>query len=147
VFLMNRLVILMNHLVTLNWAGTNFGMIFVVQAGLFLSSGTIQNQLQFRGNKSTASPLVLSWSGHDWTIVQVASLAPKPMVILTFRILLLCTDHLPIHLFVIPVVWSSADGATAWTLGICWDLFLPVTDLTTMFFSISQPRHDSKPGA
>ena len=155
------LVFLMNHLVTLNWAGTYFGMVFVLQAVLLLWSGTIQDRLHFPGDKSAASwlglvlivlaliiyPLIPIWAGADWTIVQIAGLAPTPTVILTFGILLLCAGRLPIHLFVIPVVWSSADGATAWTLGIWWDLFLPVAGLTTVFFSITRPRHDSKPSA
>jgi hypothetical protein len=61
--------------------------------------------------------------------------------------LLLCANHLPTHLLVIPVVWSGADGATAWTLGIWWDLFLPVAGLATLFFSIVRSRHDPKPSA
>jgi hypothetical protein len=155
------LVFLMNHLITLNWAGTYFGMVFVLQAGLFLWSGTIQSRLKFRGDKSAASwlglvlilftlivyPLIPIWSGYDWTIVQVAGLTPTPTVILTFGILLLCANHLPTHLLVIPVVWSGADGATAWTLGIWWDLFLPVAGLATLFFFIVRSRHDPKPSA
>ena len=154
-------VFLMNHLVSLNWAGTYLGTVFVVQARLLLWSGTIQDRLNFRGDKSAASwlglvlivialviyPLIPIWVGANWTIVQIAGLAPTPTVILTIGILLSCTDQLPINLFGSPVVWSSVDGATAWTLGIWWDLFLPVAGLTTVFFSIIRPRHDSKPSA
>lgn len=153
-------VFLMNYLVELNWAGTYFGMGFVLQGALLLWSGTIQDRLRFRGDKSAASwlglvlivlaliiyPLIPIWVGYDWRVIQIAGLAPTPTVILTFGVLLLCADRLPIHLFVIPVVWSSADGATAWTLGIWWDLFLPIAGLTTVFFSITRSRNDPKSG-
>ena len=44
-------VFLMNHFVTLDWAGTYFGTVFVVQAGLLLCSGTIQERLNFRSTR------------------------------------------------------------------------------------------------
>ena len=53
------LVFLMNHLVTLNWAGTYFGMVFVLQASLFLWSGTIQSRVKSRGEKECR---FMAWS-------------------------------------------------------------------------------------
>ena len=77
--------------------------------------------------------------------VQYAGLGPTPTVILTMGVLLLCTERIPIHLMLIPVVWSSADGATAWRLGLWWDLSLPIVGLLSVFFSIIRLRNAPQP--
>ena len=41
---------------------------------------------------------------------------------------------------------SSADGATAWNLGLWWDLSLPAAGLATIFFSIARPRRAQESG-
>ena len=141
------------HLIQLNWAARYFGIVFGIQGLLLIWSGLSKDRLRFHGDKSAAS-----WAGlflvvfaliiyplgallaHDLASVQLAGLAPTPLTILTMGVLLHCSDHTPVHLLVIPVVWSSADGATAWNLGLWWDLSLPAVGLATIFFSIARPR-------
>ncbi|MEC7204228.1 MAG: DUF6064 family protein [Pseudomonadota bacterium] len=147
------------HLIQLNWAARYFGIVFGIQGLLLIWSGLIKDRLRFHGDKSAAS-----WAGlflvvfaliiyplgallaHGLASVQLAGLAPTPLTILTMGVLLLCRDRTPVHLLVIPVVWSGANGATAWNLGLWWDLSLPVAGLATIFFSIARPRRAQESG-
>ena len=147
-------VYLGSHLSALNWGATPFGIVFGVQAFLLFWSGTIHDRLRFRGDRSAASwlglalivfalfvyPAVPLINGQDAAAVQYAGLGPVPTVILTMGVLLLAADRTPVHLFLIPVVWSIADGATAWSLDLHWDLSLPGAGLLAVFFAILRPR-------
>jgi hypothetical protein len=82
-------------------------------------------------------PLLL---GHEWQALQHVGTAPAPTVILTFGVLLLAAERTPVHLLAIPVIWSIADGATAWALGLWWDLSLPAAGMAAVFLSIVRPR-------
>jgi len=152
-------LIFMNlHLIHLNWSVSYFGFVFAIQGLLLIWSGIIKNRLNFTGDASVASwlgvalvifaliiyPLVQIAIGIDWMTVQYVGAAPTPTVILTLGILLLCADRVPIHLMVIPVVWSCADGVTAWNLSLWWDLSLPLAGLLTVFFSLMRQKNASK---
>ena len=53
--------------------------------------------------------LPIGRAARSWSrIGSVGGLAPTPLTILTMGVLLLCRDRTPVHLLVIPVVWSSA---------------------------------------
>jgi len=137
-----------------NWGAYVFGAAFGVEALLLLWSGTLRGNLRLRGDRSAASwaglffilfalavypgvPLLL---GHEWQTLQHVGTAPAPTVILTIGVLLLAAERTPVHLLAIPVIWSIADGATAWALGLWWDLSLPAAGMAAVFLSIVRPR-------
>ena len=152
-WLWTGLVFMEIHLIKINWAAQYFGFVFATQGMLMIWSGVIRDRFRFYGDKSAASwfglilvifaltiyPLGATYL-HGYLSVQLAGLAPTPLVILTMGILLLCTNYSPVHLAVIPIVWSCADGATALNIGNWWDLSLPAAGLATTFFFIARPR-------
>ncbi len=158
-WLWTGLVFMDLHLIRLNWTARYFGVVFGIQGLLLIWSGTIKDRLRFQGDVNATSwfglglvlfaliiyPLAQIAVGIDWMAVQYAGLGPTPTVILTMGVLLLCRERIPIHLMLIPVVWSSADGATAWRLGLWWDLSLPVAGLLSVFFSITRLRNAPQP--
>jgi hypothetical protein len=52
--------------------------------------------------------------------------APAPTAVFTLGMLLLTAGKAPVHLAVIPLLWSLGGGATAWILGITAGLTLPL---------------------
>lgn len=159
-WLWSGLVFMNGYLTHLNWSSRYFGVVFAIQGLLLIWSGIIKNRLHFSGDASAASwlgialvifaliiyPLTQIIIGIDWMAVQYAGIAPTPTVIITLGALLLCADWVPIHLLVIPIVWSCVDGVTVWNLGFWWDLSLPLAGLLTIYFSIVRPQHVSKSG-
>ena len=152
-WLWTGLIFMQIHLIKINWAAQYFGIVFSIQGLLLIWSGVIKERLRFNRDKSATSwlgvifvvfALIIYPLGallaNSFVSVQLAGLAPTPLAILTMGILLLRAENTPIHLLAIPIVWSSADGATAWNLGIWWDLSLPAAGLATVFFFIVRPR-------
>lgn len=153
------LVLMDFHLIRLNWAARYFGVVFGIQGLPLIWSGTIKDRLRFQGDANAASWFGLGLVffalivylmaqiavGIDWMVVRYAGLGATPTVILTMDVLLLCTERIPIHLMLFPVVWSSADGATAWRLGLWWNQPLPLAGLLSVFFSIIRLRNAPQP--
>lgn len=145
---------LATYLAPLNWGAAAFGAVFGVQGFLLIWSGTLQDRLRFTGDKSAASwlgllliifalivyPAGLILTGDGFLAVQHSGLSPNPTTIMTLGVLLLITDRTPFHLFLIPIAWSIVEGATAWALGLWWELSLPIAGLAAIFFAISRPR-------
>ena len=153
------LVLMDFNLIRLNWAARYFGVVFNIQGLPLIWSGTIKDRLRFQGDANAASWFGLGLVlfalivyllaqiavGIDWMVVQYGGLGPTPIVILTMGVLLLCTERIPIHRMLIPVVWSSAGGATAWRLGFWWNLLFPLAGLLSVFFSIIRLRNAPQP--
>lgn len=147
------------HYATLNWAGFAFAGLFGLQAVLLLWTGVLRGRLRldFRGDDAgwTALALMLAafavhplaaWlAGAGGTALQVAGTAPTPTVILTLGVLLLAVPRVPVHLLVLPVLWSLIDGAAAWTLGLWADLLLPLAGLAAVAVAV-QRRREIVPG-
>jgi len=120
-----------------NFVAPLYGALFVVQ-GLLLLWAAARDRLAFRFDGATpgwiglalavialAWPLIDRLSGQPWMADRIAGLAPTPTVVLTFALLLLASRP-PVHLAIIPLLWSLVAGATAWILWIPQDLLLPV---------------------
>lgn len=123
---------------SLNFSAPVYGVLFVLQ-GLLLLWGGVVRKLAFRLHAGLfegiglalaiagiAWPLVDLLFGQDWQSARVAGLAPGPTVLLTFGLLLLVDGRTPLHLAVIPLLWTLVAGATAWFLVTPQDLVLPV---------------------
>ena len=124
----------------INVAAPVFGGLFALQALLFVWTGVVRGRLAFRfrpdvfgwaGLGLAAVALVLypqlAWlAGHGWPEAVLVGVAPSPTTLFTFGLLLAVEPRSPIHLLVIPVLWSLIWGAAAWFLPIPEDLTLPL---------------------
>ncbi len=128
---------------TINFWADIFGAFFVLQALLLLGTGVVRGKLSFRTGGGTFSwigvalaifamaiyPLIGWLIGHGWPRAPIFGVAPSPMTIFTMGLLLLIAGRTPLHLAVIPVLWSLVGGTAAWFLDVTEDLALPVAGL------------------
>jgi hypothetical protein len=139
----NGAVYQMLFFATINFWADIFGAFFILEALLLLWSGVIRGKLAFRLTYDAFSrigvafalfalaiyPLIGWLLGHAWPRAAMFGVAPAPMTIFTIGLLLLVDGRIPLHLAVIPVLWSLIGGTAAWFLGVTEDLALPVAGL------------------
>lgn len=131
------------HFATINFAAPVYGAFFVLQGLLLAWTGMVRGGIAFRFRPDLLglTGLVLAmaalvawpladWLTHGWQSVRLAGLTPGPTTALTLGLLLLTSGRTPLHLVVIPLLWSFVAGATAWVLNIPQDLALPVAGLS-----------------
>lgn len=140
----------MLHFATLVWAAWAFGFLFVVQGLMFLGTGVLRGGLAFRFQRDICGwtglvlalfamagyPLTGALTGQDWPRMPVFGVAPCPTAIFTLGMLLMAEPRVPLHLLVIPVLWSVVGGAAAWQLDIPQDLALPVAAALAMVLGL-----------
>ena len=131
------------HFATIDFAAPVYALFFILQGVLLVWTGALRGRLAFRfggglfgwtGLTLAGAALVVwpvaDWlSGQGWQILRVAGLAPAPTTIFTLGLLLLIEGRTPLHLVLIPVLWTLIAGGTAWVLSISQDLALPVAGL------------------
>ncbi len=123
---------------TINWAARAFGALFVVQGLLFAWTGMLRGRLGFRFSPNlygwvglsfvmvsmAVYPLIGSVMGHGWPRAPMFGVAPCPTTIFTLGMLLLTEHRAPLHLSIIPALWSLVGGTAAWLLDLPEDLAL-----------------------
>ena len=117
------------HFAALDFAAPVYGVLFVLQGLLLAWTGVVRGRLAFRFGADLAAiawPLSDVLFGHGWQSARVVGLAPGATAAFTLGMLLLTTGRTPLHLAVIPLLWTLVAGARAWILGIPQDLALPV---------------------
>ena len=123
---------------TINRAAYGFAALFVVQ-GLMLAWVAVAGRLDFRirgggrGGIGLAMivyamllyPAIGAMAGQSYPGVPVFGVAPCPLVIFTFGVLLMA-EPLLFRLLIIPLLWSLIGGSAAFLLRIPqdWMLFL-----------------------
>lgn len=126
-----------------DFAAPAYGAVFAVQGLLLVWTGAVRGSLTFRLRPEVSGvvglalafialaglPLADWLAGYAWQSVRLVGLAPGPTAVFTLGLLLLAEDRTPIHLAVVPLLWSFAAGATGWILGIAQDLALPAAGL------------------
>ena len=131
------------YFATINFMAEIFGAFFVLQALLLIWTGVLRGKIAFRFRGDGAAwagvalavfamavyPLLGWLLGHGWPRAPIFGVAPCPMTIFTMGLLLLTEGRAPVHLAVIPVLWSLVGGTAAWFLGVTEDLALPVAGL------------------
>jgi len=129
----------MLYFAPINWGAWVFGTFFIGQ-GLLLAWAGIRGKLDvhFKRNLFGAVglgfiafsmilyPLIGLATDHGWPRGPMFGVAPCPTVIFTVGMLLITTPRAPVHLLIVPVLWSLIGGAAAWQLGILEDLALPI---------------------
>jgi hypothetical protein len=129
------------HLARLDFAAPLYGILFALEGALLLLS-TIRGRLMFRFRGTLTgwvgvalAMLALAWplldrlAGLTWQAERVVLLAPIPTAVLTLALLLLVAGRTPLHLALVPLLWTLIAGATAWILWIPQDLVLPAVGL------------------
>lgn len=138
----------------INWAAWIFGFFFVVEGTMLLATGVLRGRLAFRFTRSAAGwaglvliafalvayPLIGMFAGQPWPRMAFAGVAPCPTAIFTLGLLLLAEGRVPIHLLVLPLLWSLVGGSAAWLLAIPQDLALPAAALLTVVLAWRKNR-------
>ncbi len=136
----------MLHFATINWAAWPFGFFFVVEGLLLFAAGMKRAPLAFRfaGDAAgwtglalnayamVAYPVIGLLDGEPLHRLALVGVAPCPTTLFTFGMLLLAEQRVPMHLLVLPVLWSLIAGAAGWLIHIPQDLALPVAALLTV---------------
>ncbi len=128
---------------TINFMAEIFGAFFMLEALFLLWTGVARGALSFRFRGDAVSwtgaalavfamaiyPLLGWLLGHGWPRAPMFGVAPCPSTIFTMGMLLLVDGRTPLHLAVIPALWSLIGGTAAWFLGVTEDLALPIAGL------------------
>ena len=146
------------HFAALDFSAPIYGAFFVLQALLLGWSLVVRGRLSLRftsdlfGGCSLALGLAaaLAWPladgllGQGWASTRVVGLAPGPTAVFTLGMLLLCAGRTPLHLAVIPLLWTLIAGATAWVLAIPQDLPLPVAGIGAFALMLWKNRREKR---
>lgn len=139
---------------TINWAAWAFGALFLIQGFLVAWTGALRGRLEFRFVPDlhgwagvgfmvfsmAVYPLIGLLTGYDWLRAPMLGVAPNPTTIFTLGMLLLIAHRVPLHLLVIPVLWSLIGGATAWLLNIPRDLAVPLAGVFAVWLVLWKNR-------
>lgn len=134
------------HFAGINFLAPAYGWLFVGQALLLAWSGGLRGRIAPRldgsvvgragvaliGYAIIGQPLLALVSGEGLVAAQVVGLAPDPTAVFTLGLMLLAGGRAPLHLAVVPVLWTLIAGATAWALGMTGGLILPILGLACL---------------
>ena len=141
----------------INKAAYIFGGLFILQGIMFAGCGLIRKKLSFEYTKSTANiagiiliayaliiyPVLGHNLGHSYPYSPTFGL-PCPTTIFTLGILLFANKKMPMHLLIIPLLWSVIGFAAAFTLTIYEDTGLLVAGVTALVLLIISNRKFNK---
>jgi hypothetical protein len=146
------------HFAALDFSAPIYGAFFVLQALLLIRTAAVRGRLAFRFTgdpfgwcglflalaAALAWPLADALLGQGWASARVVGLAPGPTAVFTLGLLLLCAGRTPLHLAVIPLLWTLIAGATAWILSIPQDLALPVAGIGALVLMRWKNRREKR---
>jgi hypothetical protein len=135
-----------------------FGLLFIVQGALFLYFGVIKNDLTFRFALNVHGivgavfifyamliyPLLGHILGHGYPQSPVFGIAPCPLVIFTFGILLLARQGVPLILLGIPFLWSLIGSSAVIYLGMREDVGLLAASVIGTTIILWQNSHRAR---
>ena len=147
------------HFAALNPAAFAFAALFVLQGVLFIVAAA-RGTLRFdRPHTVSAAagvalvvyagviyPLLGALSGHAYPATPMFGIAPCPVVIFTFGLLLMATGHVSRWLLVVPVAWSLVGGSAAFLLGVPQDWLLLFSGLAVPIIMLRE-RRAARPAA
>jgi hypothetical protein len=141
----------------INKAAYIFGGLFILQGIMFAGCGLIRKKLSFEYTKSAvniAGIIIIAYAlivypvlghnlGHAYPYSPTFGL-PCPTTIFTFGILLFANKKMPMHLLIIPLLWSVIGFTAALTLTIYEDIGLLVAGIITFVLLIISNRKFNK---
>jgi hypothetical protein len=133
-------------------AATIFGALFIVQAFVFVWIGVARGTLTFtpdRGLRSLIGVFFVLYSmvlypllgfafGHVYPAAPVFGVAPCPVTIFTFGLLLWSGARTPKWVMAVPLLWAAIGLAASVSLGMHEDLGLVVAGVTTATLLLSR---------
>ena len=147
------LVFHLHYFAALSFTAPAFGVLFLVQAALLAWSLVLRGGIRFAVGRGApawfgflciATALVLlpllAGLGEGWASARLFALAPGPTAVFTLGLLLMTVGRQPLHLLVLPFVWTLIAGATAWELGITADLLQPVLGSAALALALAHNR-------
>jgi hypothetical protein len=125
-WLWNGIVYHLLFFLQINFAALGFAALFALQA-LLLAGSAIVGRRQLRvGDDPVALtglafalfalviyPLLAWLAGHGWPGAAMFGVAPGPLTIFTFGVLLMLDGRAPLLLAIIPLLWALAAGSSA----------------------------------
>jgi hypothetical protein len=123
---------------TINGAALGFGILFIIQAILWLVFGVIRPKLSFQLENNPYAltgvvlivyamlvyPILGTLLGHGYPRSPSFGVAPCPTTIFTFGLLLWTNARVPKSVLVIPFIWSLIGFTAALSLGVREDIGL-----------------------
>jgi hypothetical protein len=145
---------------TINRAAIGFGILFIIQAILWLVFGVVRPKLSFRVKFNTYSvtgmllivyamiiyPIIGMLLGHSYPRSPSFGVAPCPTTIFTFGLLLLTSAKVPKFVLIIPFLWSLLGVWAALSLGIREDVGLLVAGILSVGLLFWRDRTTIYPG-
>jgi Family of unknown function (DUF6064) len=131
---------------TINRAALGFGILFIIQAILWLVFGVVRPKLAFRVAANPYAltglaliayamliyPLLGTLLGHGYPHSPSFGVAPCPTTIFTFGLLLCTSARVPKTVLVIPFIWSLIGFSAALALGVREDIGLLVAGMLSV---------------
>jgi hypothetical protein len=128
---------------SINFLAPLFGLVFVIEALLLGWTSTVRGGVTFGFRPGLARwaglglaifamavyPLLGWLLGHGWPRAPMFGVAPCPITIFTIGMLLLAEGRPPLHLALIPLLWSLVGGSAAFLLEVPEDAALPLAGL------------------
>lgn len=134
---------------TINPMAFLFGILFIVQSGIFIWAGVLGNQLRYRWKLDLKGitgllfvifsfliyPFLSAFFGHLYPQTPTFGL-PCPTTIFTFGILLFSAKKVSWYIFIIPLIWSFIGFFAAVNLSMKEDYSLLIAGLIGALFLI-----------
>jgi hypothetical protein len=131
---------------TINGAALGFGVLFIIQAIVWLLFGVIRPKLAFQLDTNPYAltgillivyamlvyPVLGTLLGHGYPRSPSFGVAPCPTTIFSFGLLLLTTAKVPKSVLVIPFLWSLLGFTASLLLGVREDIGLVVAGVLSV---------------
>jgi hypothetical protein len=138
---------------TINPAAYGFATLFVLQGVLF-SVAAARGTLRFAASAKPIAwvgmafvayamllyPLIGLLAGHHYPALPMFGIAPCPVVIFTFGLLMMATAHVSRWRLGVPLAWSLVGGSAAALLGVPQDWFLLFSGLAVPMMVMCERR-------
>jgi len=148
------------HFATINFAAPLYAVFFVLEGLLLAWTGVVRGKVAFgfrtalfgRIGLIVAFAALVLWPladglTHGWQSARLVGLAPGPTAVFTLVLLLLTERRTPVHLAIVPLLWTLVAGATAWILAIPQDLAQPVAGIAAFGLILWHNRRLAAPRA
>jgi hypothetical protein len=131
---------------TINGAALGFGVLFIIQAIVWLLFGVIRPKLSFQLDTNPYAltgillivyamlvyPILGTLLGHGYPRSPSFGVAPCPTTIFSFGLLLLTSAKVPKSVLVIPFLWSLLGFTASLLLGVREDIGLVVAGVVSV---------------
>lgn len=147
------LIFHLHYFAQLSFTAPAFGALFLAQAALLTWGLVLRGGAAFAPGRGAAArlglallavalllPVLQALLGEGLETARIVGLAPGPTAVFTLGILMLSAGRCPLHLMVLPLVWTVIAGATAWELQMWTDLAQPVLGAAALAVGVLHNR-------